>query len=309
MSKATLVIMAAGIGSRFGGGIKQLAPIGPNGEIIMDYSIYDALEAGFDKVVFVIRKDLEKDFKEIIGNRIEKEVEVAYAFQELDDIPEKFSGKFTGRTKPWGTGQAILCCKDVVDAPFLVINADDYYGKEAFVKIHEFLVSNYTPEKSEELCMAGFILGNTLSDNGTVTRGICAVDENDYLTDVVETYEIKKTADGAESQGNKIDVNSHVSMNMWGLTPEFVGLLEEGFVEFFENIKGDEAKELKGEYLLPIYIDELLKKGKVSVKLLETQDKWFGVTYKEDKTVVVESFAKLIEDGVYKNDLFSDLQA
>jgi len=208
-----------------------------------------------------------------------------------------------------GTGQAVLCCKDVVKEPFVIINADDYYGKEAFVKIHEFLVSNYTPEKSEELCMAGFILGNTLSDNGTVTRGICAVDEKDYLTDVVETYEIKKTADGAESQGNKIDVNSHVSMNMWGLTPEFVGLLEEGFVEFFENIKGDEAKELKGEYLLPIYIDELLKKGKVSVKLLETQDKWFGVTYKEDKTVVVESFAKLIEDGVYKNDLFSDLQA
>ena len=225
------------------------------------------------------------------------------------DIPEKFSGKFTGRTKPWGTGQAILCCKDVVDAPFLVINADDYYGKEAFVKIHEFLINNYTPERSKELCMAGFILGNTLSDNGTVTRGICAVDENDYLTDVMETYEIKKTEDGAESQGNKINVNSHVSMNMWGLTPEFVGLLEEGFVEFFENIKGDEAKELKGEYLLPIYIDELLKKGKVSVKLLETQDKWFGVTYKEDKPVVVESFAKLIADGVYRKDLFSDLQA
>ena len=309
MQSTTLVIMAAGIGSRFGGGIKQLAPIGPNGEIIMDYSIYDALEAGFDKVVFVIRKDLEKDFKEIIGNRIEKEVEVAYAFQELDDIPEKFSGKFTGRTKPWGTGQAILCCKDVVDAPLLVINADDYYGKEAFVKIHEFLINNYTPERSKELCMAGFILGNTLSDNGTVTRGICAVDENDYLTDVMETYEIKKTEDGAESQGNKINVNSHVSMNMWGLTPEFVGLLEEGFVEFFENIKGDEAKELKGEYLLKIYIDELLKKGKVSVKLLETQDKWFGVTYKEDKPVVVESFAKLIADGVYRKDLFSDLQA
>ena len=185
----------------------------------------------------------------------------------------------------------------------------DYYGKEAFVKIHEFLINNYTPERSKELCMAGFILGNTLSDNGTVTRGICAVDENDYLTDVMETYEIKKTEDGAESQGNKINVNSHVSMNMWGLTPEFVGLLEEGFVEFFENIKGDEAKELKGEYLLPIYIDELLKKGKVSVKLLETQDKWFGVTYKEDKPVVVESFAKLIADGVYRKDLFSDLQA
>ena len=294
--KTALVIMAAGMGSRFGGGIKQLEPVGPNGEIIMDYSIHDAIEAGFNKVVFIIRKDIKDAFHNAIGKRIE-------------GICNGLNVEFTGRTKPWGTGQAILCCKDVVDAPFLVINADDYYGKEAFVKIHEFLVSNYTPEKSEELCMAGFILGNTLSDNGTVTRGICAVDEKDYLTDVVETYEIKKTADGAESQENKIDVNSHVSMNMWGLTPEFVGLLEEGFVEFFENIKGDEAKELKGEYLLPIYIDELLKKGKVSVKLLETQDKWFGVTYKEDKPVVVESFAKLIEDGVYKNDLFSDLQA
>ena len=308
MRKTTLVVMAAGIGSRFGGGIKQLEPVGPSGEIIMDYSIHDALEAGFNKVVFIIRKDLEKDFREIIGNRMEKLVETAYAFQEIDDLPVGFT-KPADRTKPWGTGQAILSCKDLVNEPFAVINADDYYGKEAFVKIHEFLVENYTPEKSKELCMAGFILGNTLSDNGTVTRGICAVDENDYLTDVVETYEIKKTSDGAESQGNRIDVNAHVSMNMWGLTPEFVGLLEEGFVEFFENIKGDEAKELKGEYLLPIYIDELLKKGKVSVRLLETQDKWFGVTYKEDKPVVVESFAKLIADGVYQKDLFADLKA
>ena len=200
-------------------------------------------------------------------------VEFAYAYQELDDLPEGIK-KPVDRSKPWGTGQAVLVCKDIIKEPFVVINADDYYGKEAFVKIHEFLINNYTPERSKELCMAGFILGNTLSDNGT-----------------------------------KINVNSHVSMNMWGLTPEFVGLLEEGFVEFFENIKGDEAKELKGEYLLPIYIDELLKKGKVSVKLLETQDKWFGVTYKEDKPVVVESFAKLIADGVYRKDLFSDLQA
>ena len=308
MKKTALVIMAAGIGSRFGGGIKQLEPVGPNGEIIMDYSIHDALEAGFDRIIFVIRHDLEEDFKEVIGNRIEKIAPVTYAFQELSDVPEGFSVP-ADRKKPWGTGQAILSIRGLVEEPFLVINADDYYGKEAFVKIHEFLINNYTPERSKELCMAGFILGNTLSDNGTVTRGICAVDENDYLTDVMETYEIKKTEDGAESQGNKINVNSHVSMNMWGLTPEFVGLLEEGFVEFFENIKGDEAEELKGEYLLPIYIDELLKKGKVSVKLLETQDKWFGVTYKEDKTVVVESFAKLIADGVYRKDLFSDLQA
>lgn len=304
----TLIIMAAGIGSRFGEGIKQLAQMGPNGEIIMDYSIHDAKEAGFNKVVFIIRKDIFKEFEEIIGNRIKEQIDVEYVFQEVDDLPEGFEVP-EGRTKPWGTGQAVLCCKDVVKEPFVIINADDYYGKEAFVKIHEFLINNYTPERSKELCMAGFILGNTLSDNGTVTRGICAVDENDYLTDVMETYEIKKTEDGAESQGNKINVNSHVSMNMWGLTPEFVGLLEEGFVEFFENIKGDEAKELKGEYLLPIYIDELLKKGKVSVKLLETQDKWFGVTYKEDKPVVVESFAKLIADGVYRKDLFSDLQA
>lgn len=311
--KTALVIMAAGMGSRFGGGIKQLEPVGPNGEIIMDYSIHDAIEAGFNKVVFIIRKDIKDAFHDAIGKRIERickelNVEFAYAYQELDDLPEGIE-KPADRSKPWGTGQAVLVCKDIIKEPFVVINADDYYGKEAFVKIHEFLVNNYTPEKSEELCMAGFILGNTLSDNGTVTRGICAVDENDYLTDVVETYEIKKTEDGAESQGTKVDVKSHVSMNMWGLTPEFVGLLEEGFVEFFENIKGDEAKELKGEYLLPIYIDELLKKGKVSVKLLETQDKWFGVTYKEDKPVVVESFAKLIADGVYQKDLFSDLKA
>ena len=311
--KTALVIMAAGMGSRFGGGIKQLEPVGPNGEIIMDYSIHDAIEAGFNKVVFIIRKDIKEAFHDAIGKRIEGichrlNVEFVYAYQELDDLPEGIK-KPVDRSKPWGTGQAVLVCKDIIKEPFVVINADDYYGKEAFVKIHEFLINNYTPERSKELCMAGFILGNTLSDNGTVTRGICAVDENDYLTDVMETYEIKKTEDGAESQGNKINVNSHVSMNMWGLTPEFVGLLEEGFVEFFENIKGDEAKELKGEYLLPIYIDELLKKGKVSVKLLETQDKWFGVTYKEDKPVVVESFAKLIADGVYRKDLFSDLQA
>lgn len=311
--KTALVIMAAGMGSRFGGGIKQLEPVGPNGEIIMDYSIHDAIEAGFNKVVFIIRKDIKEAFHDAIGKRIEGicnrlNVEFVYAYQELDDLPEGIK-KPVDRSKPWGTGQAVLVCKDIIKEPFVVINADDYYGKEAFVKIHEFLINNYTPERSKELCMAGFILGNTLSDNGTVTRGICAVDENDYLTDVMETYEIKKTEDGAESQGNKINVNSHVSMNMWGLTPEFVGLLEEGFVEFFENIKGDEAKELKGEYLLPIYIDELLKKEKVSVKLLETQDKWFGVTYKEDKPVVVESFAKLIADGVYRKDLFSDLQA
>ena len=307
MNKPVLVIMAAGMGSRYGG-LKQLDPVDNDGHIIMDFSMYDAKRAGFEKVVFIIKHEIEEEFKEHVGKRMEKYMDVAYAYQNIDNIPEGYEVP-EGRVKPWGTAHAVYSCMDEIDGPFAVINADDYYGKEAFVKIHEFLVENYTPEKSKELCMAGFILGNTLSDNGTVTRGICAVDENDYLTDVVETYEIKKTSDGAESQGNRIDVNAHVSMNMWGLTPEFVGLLEEGFVEFFENIKGDEAKELKGEYLLPIYIDELLKKGKVSVRLLETQDKWFGVTYKEDKPVVVESFAKLIADGVYQKDLFADLKA
>lgn len=299
MSKATLVIMAAGIGSRFGGGIKQLAPIGPNGEIIMDYSIYDALEAGFDKVVFVIRKDLEKDFKEIIGNRIEKEVEVAYAFQELDDIPEKFSGKFTGRTKPWGTGQAILCCKDVVDAPFLVINADDYYGKEGFREIHDYLV------KGGQSCMAGFVLKNTLSDNGGVTRGICKMDEYNNLTEIVETSNIVKNAEGAEADGVKLDTESLVSMNMWGLAPEFLKTLESGFQYFFEKVVPENL--IKAEFLIPTFIGELLAEGRISVKVLRTNDTWYGMTYKEDVAAVKDSFREMLEKGIYREELFADL--
>lgn len=307
--KTSLVIMAAGIGSRFGGGIKQLEPVGPNGEIIMDYSIHDAMEAGFDKIIFIIRHDIEKDFREVIGDRIEKicekhNVEVCYAFQDMNDIPQGFSVP-EGRTKPWGTGQAVLACKDQIKEPFIVINADDYYGKEAFVKIHDFL-QGYTPEKANEFCMAGFILKNTLSENGGVTRGICQLDENGCLTGVKETSNIVKTQDGAAVDENgtlvPVDPMSYVSMNMWGLTPEFVGMLEKGFVEFFQKLDGNEAK---AEYLLPIYIDELLKAGKVSVKVLGTDDRWFGVTYKEDKPVVVESFRKLIEAGVYKKELFS----
>ena len=299
MSKATLVIMAAGIGSRFGGGIKQLAPIGPNGEIIMDYSIYDALEAGFDKVVFVIRKDLEKDFKEIIGNRIEKEVEVAYAFQELDDISEKFSGKFTGRTKPWGTGQAILCCKDLVDAPFLVINADDYYGKEGFREIHDYLV------KGGQSCMAGFVLKNTLSDNGGVTRGICKMDEYNNLTEIVETSNIVKNAEGAEADGVKLDTESLVSMNMWGLAPEFLKTLESGFQYFFEKVVPENL--IKEEFLIPTFIGELLAEGRISVKVLRTNDTWYGMTYKEDVAAVKDSFREMLEKGIYREELFADL--
>lgn len=304
----TLIIMAAGIGSRYGAGIKQLAKMGPNGEIIMDYSIRDAKEAGFNKVVFIIRKDIFEEFEEIIGSRIKDQIDVEYVFQELDDLPEGFEVP-EGRTKPWGTGQAVLCCKDIVKEPFVIINADDYYGKEAFTKLYDFLV-DYTPEKANAFCMAGFILKNTLSENGSVTRGVCELNEKGYLTAVHETHNIMKTADGAaadtEDGLRAINPESYVSMNMWGLTPEFIGVLEDGFKEFFETM-GDKDI-LKAEYLLPIYIDELLQADKVSVKVLDSHDKWFGVTYKEDKDYVVKSFAKLIEDGVYAEKLFEDLK-
>lgn len=305
MQKTTLVIMAAGIGSRFGGGIKQLEPVGSNGEIIMDYSIYDAIEAGFNKVVFIIRKDLEKDFKEVIGNRMEKVIDVEYAFQEIDDLPENFEVP-QGRKKPWGTGQAILCCKGIVNEPFMVINADDYYGKEAFVKIHDYLIQAKDKPGKHDYCMAGFILGNTLSDNGAVTRGVCKTDSNRLLVDVEETSGIEKAGDKvvaptADGKTKEIDKNSYVSMNMWGFTTSILTELETGFVEFLSDL-GDHPE--KKEYLLPTIVDHLIKTGKAEVKLLESKDKWFGVTYKEDKEVVVDSFKKLIADGVYPAKLF-----
>lgn len=294
--ETALVIMAAGIGSRFGGGIKQLEPVGPNGEIIMDYSVHDALEAGFNKIVFIIRKDLEKDFKEIIGNRIEKMCKVEYAFQELAGLPEGFKVP-EGRTKPWGTGQAVLSCKGVVNEPFAIINADDYYGKEAFVKVHDFLVS----AEPKKYCGAGFILKNTLSDNGGVTRGICHLDENMNLIDITETPDIVKTDGGAAVNGKEIDADSYVSMNMWGVTPEYIDLLESGFKQFLSEVK---EGDIKAEFLIPIYMDKLIKSGEITVKMLETNDKWFGVTYKEDKQSVVDSFKELYARGVYSENLY-----
>ncbi len=301
MGKATLVVMAAGIGSRFGGGIKQLEPVGPNGEIIMDYSIKDAMAAGFDKVVFVIRKDLEKDFKEIIGNRIEKQVEVAYAFQELDDIPETFKETFKERTKPWGTGQAILCCKDVVKEPFLVINADDYYGKQAYKEAYNELTSGQIIQNGKlQVSMVGFVLKNTLSENGGVTRGVCKVGQDQMLEKIVETHNIVKDGEKAKviTEGGEkyIDVDSPVSMNMWGLQPDFFDVLESGFYKFLKEL---DASDLKTEYLLPTIIGGLLKEDMIQVKVLESQDKWFGVTYKEDKESVVQAIKELIAQGEY----------
>lgn len=305
MSKATLVIMAAGIGSRFGGGIKQLEPVGPNGEIIMDYSIYDAVEAGFDKVVFVIRKELEKDFKEVIGNRIEKITDVDYAFQEIEDIPAPYKERFRLRKKPWGTGQAILCCKDVVDSPFLVINADDYYGKQAFKEGFAYLTGEVTG-RGREICMVSFILKNTLSDNGAVTRGVCRVDTSNMLAEIVETHNIEKVEGRAvvkngATLGEEIDLESPVSMNMWGLRTDFFQVLEAGFREFLSTVQPD---NLKAEYLLPTIIGEMLSDGDIAVKVLESRDKWFGVTYKEDKDAVVLAVRGLIDMGIYPEKLF-----
>ena len=306
MKKTALVIMAAGIGSRFGGGIKQLEPVGPGGEIIMDYSIHDALEAGFDRIVFVIRHDLEKDFREVIGDRIEKIAPVSYAFQELDDIPSGFTVP-QDRKKPWGTGQAGLSVRDIVNEPFLVINADDYYGKEVFQKIHDYMTGDMDENAPVyDICMGGFILANTLSDNGGVTRGVCEVGEDEILRAVRETYNIIKTTDGltaSDKEGNPVTVreDQHVSMNMWGLTPAFIKELERGFPEFLSGLK---EGDLKSEYLLPTIIDQMIKDGRARVKVLETRDHWFGVTYKEDKEGVAESIRALISQGVYPEKLF-----
>ena len=288
----TLIIMAAGIGSRYGAGIKQLAKMGPNGEIIMDYSIRDAKEAGFNKVVFIIRKDIFEEY-------------VEYVFQELDDLPEGFEVP-EGRTKPWGTGQAVLCCKDVVKEPFVIINADDYYGKEAFVKLHDFLVSGEDLGREFTMGMAGFILKNTLSDNGTVTRGVSVVDENGLLSQVHETTGITMGEDGKikcdlPDVQEWISPEDKVSMNMWAAYPEFLEFLAEDFKTFLSEV---EEGDLKKEYLLPNIVDKLLKEGRANVKVLETQDRWFGVTYQEDKEAVQKAFAGLIKEGVYPANLW-----
>ncbi len=301
MQKTTLVILAAGLGSRFTGGIKQLTPVGPNGEIIIDYSIYDALAAGFDKIVFIIRRGMEQAFRERIGHSIETRCEVVYVCQELSDLPEGFAVP-AGREKPWGTGHALLLCRGVIGEPFAVINSDDYYGQEAFVKIHDYLETHAAD--SHHYCMPGFILANTLSDNGSVTRGICQVDAESFLTDIVETYQVVKTPEGirSEASGQTLDPASYVSMNMWGLTPEFLDVLRDGFPRFLAGLR---PGDMNAEYLLPTIIGDMVRTGEAKVALLSTGDPWFGVTYAEDRPQVQKAFAQMVRDGRYHSPLYS----
>ncbi len=276
--KTTLVVMAAGMGSRFGG-LKQIAPVGPGGEIILDFSVYDAVKAGFDKTVFIIRRDIEKDFREIAGRRIEKMTDVEYVFQDMDDIPQGFSVP-DGRTKPWGTGHAVYCTRKVVDTPFALINADDYYGQSSFGILHDNLVKN------DETCMVGFTLGNTITENGTVARGICDV-EDGFLKRVVEHTDLDKNSG--------IPLNTIVSMNMWGLLPSIFGNIEEDFVKFLSNL----SNPMKEEFYIPFVVDNMIQTTGEKVRVLETTEKWYGVTYKEDKDTVVEAMKNFVKEGLY----------
>jgi len=305
MNKTALVIMAAGMGSRYGGGIKQLEHVGVSGEIIMEYSIYDAIAAGFDKVVFITRKELEAEFKKIIKPSVAEQVELEYVFQELDNLPEGFTVP-DGRTKPWGTGHAILSCLGAVKEPFAVINADDYYGKEAFVKIHDFLANVKEDKNRMPVAMVGFVLENTLSENGQVTRGVCKVDENHMLTHIEETFAIEKQGNVAVAKNGagepvELPLNTPVSMNLWGFTADFLDTLEARFAEFLGGITGNETK---AEFLLPEVVGSMIRENKAEVKVLTSNDRWFGVTYHEDKDLVVRSFRELYEKGFYPEQLF-----
>jgi UTP-glucose-1-phosphate uridylyltransferase len=298
MTKPTLLILAAGMGSRYGG-LKQIDPVGPNGETIIDYSIYDALRAGFGKLVFVIRHDFEKAFKEIVGARFEKRVPVEYVYQELDKLPPGFSVP-AGRTKPWGTTHAILLAEDAIREPFAAINADDFYGREAYQVLARHLTSG-TPDYA----MVGFVLRNTLSDHGTVARGVSRVDGNDYLTSIVEMLKIEPDGNGAKDTGadgriTKLTGDEAVSMNFWGFTPTVFGQLRDHFTAFLKK----SGQEQKSECYIPATVGELVTAGQAKVKVLRTNDSWFGVTYREDRPRVVESIRKLIARGVYPEKLW-----
>ena len=304
--KPVLVVMAAGMGSRYGG-LKQIDPVGTQGEAILDFSLFDAYEAGFRRAVIIIKEAIRKDFMEMVGKRLEKcPMEIRYAFQEMEKIPAGFSVP-EGRVKPWGTSHAVLCAKEEIDgAPFAVINSDDYYGKSAFRAIYEYLCTAQDREKAD-YCMVGYLLGNTVTEHGSVARGVCVV-ENGYLADVEERLRIEKYEKGihyTEDDGaswKDLSFDTIVSMNMWGFTPSFLDKLEEGFPEFLETaVPGNPAK---AEYLLPRSVNEMLKKGAASVKMLTSEDKWYGVTYAQDKPMVVAALAELTKQGKYPDGLW-----
>lgn len=303
MKEPALVVMAAGMGSRFGG-LKQIEPVGKNGEIIMDFSIYDARKAGFKKIICVIKKEIESDFKKIIGDRLSEHVDLEYVYQEIDDLPEGYTVP-EGRNKPWGTGHAILACRELIDGPFAVINADDYYGQNAFKLIYDFLVNAEDDEKYR-YAMVGYILENTLTDHGHVARGVCTTNENGYLESITERTRIEKrngliqyTEDG--SDWITLPGKSIVSMNLWGFTPSIIGELKKAFPAFLD--KALKTNPAKAEFFLPEVVDQLIKSQKATVKVLESQDRWYGVTYREDKEIVVEAIAKMREEGIYPDNL------
>jgi len=305
MNKPVLVILAAGMGSRYGG-LKQIDPVDAQGHKIIDFSIYDAVRAGFGKVVFIIKKENEKDFRECVGDAVSKHIEVEYVYQELTKVPEGFEIP-EGRVKPWGTAHAILCCKDKVKEPFAVINADDYYGRSAYEELYKFLTTHEDDEKYR-YAMVGYELGNTLTENGSVARGVCVSDENGFLKEITERTKIVKTETAAaftEDDGQtwtELALDVPVSMNMWAFSPSILNELDAAVESFFANNVA--ANPLKAECFLPIEVDKLLKAGKATVEVLHSSDKWFGVTYKEDKPFVVESIAKLKAEGVYPEVLW-----
>ena len=300
--KPTLLVLAAGMGSRYGG-LKQLDQVGPSGETIIDYSIFDAIRAGFGKVVFIIRRDIEKEFKAAVGSRYEGKIAVDYAFQQIDALPEGFSVP-EGREKPWGTGHAVYTAKELINEPFAVINGDDFYGREGFQLLADYLRESKDGDKAD-FSMCGFIMRNTLSDNGSVSRGVCEVDSSGNLTEVVEHTKIERNGEAAKSfmeDGSVVDFtgNEIVSMNMWGFTPSLFEYMDDMFVDFLK----EHGQEMKSEFFIPLVADTLIKQDKATVKVMTSKDEWFGITYREDKPNVVASVKKLVEQGIYPPKLF-----
>lgn len=305
MKKPVLIIMAAGMGSRYGG-LKQIDPVDEQGHIIMDFSIYDAVKAGFEKVIFIIKKEIEQDFREKIGDRLEQRIQVEYVYQDMENLPEGFAVP-EGRVKPWGTAHAVLSCLTAVDGPFAVINADDYYGQQAFQMIYDYLASHRDTDRYQ-YTMVGYMLENTLTENGHVARGVCETDENGKLTKITERVRIEKHENGpayTEDDGatwTSLPGDTVVSMNMWGFTESMLPEIRDRFAAFLkENLP---KNPLKCEYFLPFVVDELIREDKAEVTVLKSRDRWYGVTYREDKPVVVKAIQDLKDQGLYPQGLW-----